>query len=202
MTGGRDDGGAMTGRAMTGPEIVFDPAPACWRPAGGDAEALCRAAVRAVAGSLPGLDLAGWELGLTMTDDPGIRALNREYRGIDRATDVLSFPLDRPPLTRSLPGRPVPDRPVPGGLLGDIVLSGDTLLRDAGRHGRTPADHLTHLVVHGMLHLLGYDHRTRADAARMESLEVAILAGLGVANPYAGPQMADSSRKPLEAENA
>ena len=76
------------------------------------------------------------------------------------------------------------------------------MLRDAGALGRTPADHLTHLAIHGMLHLLGYDHGTAAGAGRMEALEIAILAGLGIANPYAEPQMPDKSLKPLEAENA
>lgn len=178
---------------MTGPEIVFDPVPARWRRADGDAEALCRAAVRAVDRALPGLDLAGWELGLTIADDRHIRALNRDHRGIDRPTDVLSFPLDRPG-----PGRTGPA----GGLLGDIVLSGETVQRDAASLGRTPADHLTHLAVHGMLHLLGYDHGTAAGAERMEALEIAILAGLGIANPYAEPQMPDKPLQPLEAENA
>ena len=178
---------------MTGPEIVFDLAPACWRRADGDAESLCRAAVCAVTRALPGLDLAGWELGLTIADDARIRALNRDHRGIDRPTDVLSFPLDRPG-----PGRTGPA----GGLLGDVVLSGETVLRDAGVLGRTPADHLTHLAIHGMLHLLGYDHATAAEAGRMEALEIAILAGLGIANPYAGPQMPDNPLKPLETENA
>ena len=193
---------------MTGPDIAFDFAPGAWRPADGDAEALCRAAVRAVERALPGLDLAGWELGIALTDDPGIRALNRDHRGVDRPTDVLSFPLDRPEPDRRTPDRPAPEIPaglpggLPAGLLGDIVLSGETLRRDAGRLGRAPADCLTHLTVHGMLHLLGYDHETLSDAARMEGLEIAILAGLGVANPYAGPQMAESSLQPLETENA
>lgn len=198
---------------MTGPDIAFDLVPARWRPADGDAEALCRAAVRAVARALPGLDLAGWELGLTMTDDPGIRALNRDHRGIDRPTNVLSFPLDMPAPGSAAPDRNGPDRNgpkrnrpnrnrSPGGLLGDIVLSGETVLREAGCFGRPPADHLTHLVVHGMLHLLGYDHGTVSDAGRMEGLEIAILAGLGIANPYAGSHMADSSPEYLEAENA
>ena len=178
---------------MTGPEIVFDLAPARWRRADGDAEALCLAAVRAVGRALPGLDLTGWELGITIMDDPGIRALNRDHRGIDRPTDVLSFPLDKPG-----PGRTVPA----GGLLGDIVLSGETVLREAGGLGRTPADHLTHLVIHGMLHLLGYDHGTACETERMEELEIAILAGLGIANPYAEPQMPDNPLKPLEVENA
>ncbi|MCY3828399.1 MAG: rRNA maturation RNase YbeY [Rhodospirillaceae bacterium] len=189
---------------MTGPDIAFDVAPDGWRPDDGDAEALCRAAVRAVDRALPGLDLAGWELGIALTDDPGIRALNRDHRGVDRPTDVLSFPLDRPEPDRPAPGGIPGGIPgsLPVGLLGDIVLSGETLRRDAGRLGRAPADHLTHLVVHGMLHLLGYDHETLPDAARMEGLEIAILAGLGVANPYAGPQMAESSLQPLETENA
>ncbi len=188
---------------MTGPDIAFDFAPGGWRPADGDAEALCRAAARAVAGALPGLDLEGWELGIAVTDDPGIRALNRDHRGIDRPTNVLSFPLDRP-----APGPFAPDRNAsnrggpPGGLLGDIVLSGETVRREAESAGRAPADHLTHLAVHGMLHLLGYDHGTASGAERMEGLEIAILAGLGVANPYAGPQMAESSLRPLETENA
>ena len=183
---------------MTGPDIAFDFAPGGWRPTDGDAEALCRAAVRAVAGALPGLDLAGWELGIALTGDPGIRALNRDYRGIDRPTNVLSFPLDRP-----APGCGASKRGgLPAGLLGDIVLSGETLRREAESTGRPPADRLTHLVIHGMLHLLGYDHETLSDAARMEGLEIAILAGLGVANPYAGPQMAESSLQPLETEDA
>ena len=188
---------------MTGPEIAFDLVPARWRPAYGDAESLCRAAVRAVAGALPGLDLDGWELGLTMTDDPGIRALNRDYRGIDRPTNVLSFPLDRPVSGPFAPDLKAPDRDGPsGGLLGDIVLSGETVRREAESLGRTPADHLTHLVVHGMLHLLGYDHGTASDAERMEGLEIAILAGLGVANPYAGSHRVESSPEHLELENA
>ena len=183
---------------MTGPDIAFDFAPGGWRPADGDAEALCRAAVRAVAGALPGLDLDGWELGIAITDDPGIRALNRDHRGIDRPTDVLSFPLDRP-----APGPFAPDREgPPGGLLGDIVLSGETVRREAESAGRAPADHLTHLAVHGMLHLLGYDHETLSGAERMEGLEIAILAGLGVANPYAGSHRVESSPEHLELEHA
>ena len=187
---------------MTGPEIAFDIVPARWRPADGDAEALCRAAVRAVAGALPGLDLEGWELGIAMTDDPGIRALNRDYRGIDRPTNVLSFPLDRPASGGGASKRGGPPAGLPTGLLGDIVLSGETVRREAENLGRTPADHLTHLVVHGMLHLLGYDHGTASGAERMEGLEITILAGLGVANPYAGSHRVESSPEHLELENA
>ena len=197
---------------MTGPEIAFVLAPACWRPADGDAEALCRAAIRAVAGALPGLDLEGWELGLTITDDPGIRALNRDYRGIDRPTNVLSFPLDMPapgPVAQDTGARDTArditgqDRNGPsGGLLGDIVLSGETVQREAGSLGCPAADRLTHLAVHGMLHLLGYDHDTASGAERMEGLEIAILAGLGIPNPYAGPHGAERSPEHLELEHA
>ena len=183
---------------MTGPALAFGPCAACWKERHGDAEALCRAAVRATVRQLPGLDFAGWELGIAMTDDAGIRILNRDHRGIDRPTDVLSFPIDAP-----APGGGPPDRiGAPGGLLGDIVLSGETVLRDAAGLCRSPADHLTHLVVHGMLHLLGHDHESAAEAGRMEGLEIAILAGLGIANPYAGPHMPDMPRTSQEAENA
>ena len=188
---------------MPGPEIAFDLARTGWRSADGDAEALCRAAVCAVGRALPDLEFAGWELGLTITDDPGIRALNRDYRGIDKPTNVLSFPLDAPGSGRGEPGRAAPDRIGPaGGLLGDIVLSDETIRRECGGLGRAPADHLTHLVVHGMLHLLGYDHGTASEARRMEVLEIAILAGMGIANPYAEPHMPDTLLEPLEAENA
>lgn len=183
---------------MTVPQIAFDLAPNCWRIADGDAEALCRRAGRAAAAALPGLDLAGWELGLTITDDRAIRALNRDHRGLDRPTNVLSFPLDMPAPRGGDPDRNGP----PGGLLGDIVLSGETVLREADSLGRTPADHLTHLAVHGLLHLLGYDHGTASEAERMEELEIAILAGLGVANPYAGSQEAGHPLEHLELEHA
>ena len=97
----------------------------------------------------------------------------------------------------------MPDRIGPaGGLLGDIVLSDETVRREAGGLGRAPGDHLTHLVVHGMLHLLGYDHGTTSEAQRMEVLEIAILAGMGIANPYAEPHMPDTLLEHLEAENA
>jgi len=183
---------------MTVPQIAFDLAPTCWRTAEGDAEALCRAAIRAVARALPGLDMVGWELGLTITDDRAIRALNRDHRGFDRPTNVLSFPLDMPVPRGDAPDRNGP----PGGLLGDIVLSGETVLREADSLGRAPADHLTHLAVHGMLHLLGYDHRTASESERMEELEIAILAGLGVANPYAGSHEAGHLLEHPELENA
>lgn len=173
---------------MPGPEIAFNLASDGWRTAHGDAQALCRVAVCAVGREFPALNFSGWELGLTITDDPGIRILNRDHRGIDRPTDVLSFPLDAP--------APGPDGHTggrtgghTGGLLGDIVLSDETVLRDAGGLGRAPADHLTHLVVHGMLHLLGFDHETRSEARRMEGLEIAILARLGIANPYSQPHI-------------
>lgn len=114
------------------------------------------------------------EVCVVFTDDDRIRALNRRYRGRDAATNVLSFPA--PP--------PVPGKLGP--LLGDIVLARDTIVDEAAAAGLTIADHLTHLIVHGFLHLLGYHHDTDADAAVMEPLETAILAGLGIADPYAG----------------
>ena len=108
-------------------------------------------------------------------DDARQQRLNHAYRGIDRPTNVLSFPAwdaDDP----APPGAPV--------LLGDVVLAFETVAREAQEQGKIFADHLRHLIVHGVLHLLGYDHHVEREAADMERLETVILAGLGVPDPY------------------
>ena len=113
----------------------------------------------------------GMELSVLLTDDPAMAELNRAWRGKDGPTDVLSFPGDCRP---SQPTR----------LLGDIALSIDTLKADAARGGLSVTDHLAHLVVHGILHLAGYDHESAPEAAAMEKIEVEILDAMGIANPY------------------
>lgn len=112
---------------------------------------------------------------VTLTDDAAQRALNHTWRGKDASTNVLAFPAADPAI------------PPPGGaplLLGDVVLAYETVAREAAEQHKPLADHLRHLVVHGVLHLLGYDHTQPADAAAMEAREIAILAELGVPNPY------------------
>ena len=106
---------------------------------------------------------------LRFVDEAESRALNRRHRRKDRPTNVLSFVYDD----------------AHGATGGDIVLCAPVLRREAARQGKALAAHCAHLVVHGMLHLQGYDHQRAADAARMEAREVAILAGLGFADPYA-----------------
>ena len=179
---------------MPGPDIVFDMAPGLWRS--GDARALVQRAIEAVALAEGRRDFSGWEVGVTLTDEAAIRALNREHRGFDRPTNVLSFPLECPAPDAPRNGSPA------GGLLGDIVVSGETVDREAQAAVKQPADHLIHLIVHGMLHLLGYDHESDAEATEMERLEIAILAGLGIANPYAEPHMPSSSLESLETDDA
>ncbi|MGF1641217.1 MAG: rRNA maturation RNase YbeY, partial [Rhodospirillales bacterium] len=118
------------------------------------------------------------EVSVLLSDDDTVRRLNRDHRGQDRATDVLSFPDEGG--RRAVP--PPADRPL---VLGDIVVAYQTVAAEAAAEGKSLADHLSHLVVHGMLHLLGHDHRIDAEAAAMERLEAGILATLGVADPYA-----------------
>jgi probable rRNA maturation factor len=113
-----------------------------------------------------------------LTSDAEVRSLNAKWRGIDKATNVLSFPAPE----------------APGDLeqvevLGDIALACETVLREAAELGTTPAHHLQHLVVHGLLHLLGYDHENADEATEMEAIEVDILARLGIADPYAGQDL-------------
>ncbi|MGC2203579.1 MAG: rRNA maturation RNase YbeY [Stellaceae bacterium] len=115
------------------------------------------------------------EVGIVLTDAAEQQRLNRDYRGQDRPTNVLAFPAWQPG-TAIPPGAPL--------LLGDVVLALEVVVREATQYRKPVTDHLTHLVVHGMLHLLGFDHLTETGAAEMESLERSILAERGLPDPY------------------
>lgn len=116
-------------------------------------------------------------------DDARIKVLNADFREKDKATNVLSWPAEE----RATPGER-PDLPEPDfeGVieLGDIAISFDTCAREAHEAGKSMADHVTHLIVHGLLHVLGYDHISDTDAEIMEKTEVEILATMGVEDPY------------------
>ena len=106
-------------------------------------------------------------IALLLTDDAAIKALNAQFRGMDKPTNVLSFPSDE------------------DDFLGDIALARETAIREAEQDNISLRDHTAHLLVHGMLHLTGYDHETDIEASKMERLEIEVLQRLGVANPYA-----------------
>lgn len=135
-----------------------------WTTACPDHEKVCQAALDA------GLAITGkaGEVALLLTDDAEMHQLNRDWRGKDKPTDVLSFPADE----------------MEAPFLGDIAIGFGIASSDAGAREIALADHLTHLVIHGYLHLLGYDHMEDTEAAEMESLEVRALASLGIADPY------------------
>lgn len=141
-----------------------------------DEESLRALVDRAVGAALDvaAIDASHAELSLLFTDDEAVRALNAQWRGKDRPTNVLSFPVQA-----VSPGDPAPP------LLGDIVLARETVEREAALEGKPFDHHLTHLVVHGLLHLFGYDHQYERQARVMEGLEREILARLGMADPYA-----------------
>ena len=154
---------------------VTDPG---WDDSVPQAEALARrAAAAALAGArLPShLDGRVLELGLRLSDDAELRTLNRDYRHRDKPTNVLAFAL----LDEAVPASAAPV------LLGDVVVSRETMLAEARSRSKPAADHLSHLVVHGVLHLVGYDHQAAGEADIMEAREIAILAQLGVPDPYA-----------------
>ena len=115
-------------------------------------------------------------LTVTLTDDAAIQILNRDYRHKDKATNVLSFPM-----WNSLNEIPSDIDETP---LGDIIIAFETISREAKDQNKTLADHFSHMLVHGFLHLLGYDHIDDSDATIMESLEIKILKKLAIANPY------------------
>jgi probable rRNA maturation factor len=137
-----------------------------------NAAGIVRKAVRtaAIATSTPRAELA-----IVLTDDSAIHALNRDWRGQDKPTNVLSFPAARVPAGGKRTAM----------ALGDIVIAYETTAREARAERKPLANHLAHLAVHGFLHLVGYDHETVRDAKAMETFEVEILGGLGVPDPYA-----------------
>lgn len=164
-----------------------------WSTALPGSERLARRAAEAAWAALPADPAAPWsgpaELSLVLADDPTVQALNRTYRGRDAPTNVLSFAnLDAVDADRAL----APDDPV---LLGDVVLALETLLREADRQGKAPGDHLCHLTVHGLLHLLGFDHQEDTEADAMEDLERRVLDRLGIADPYAVPPRSDDTAR-------
>jgi probable rRNA maturation factor len=136
-----------------------------WTAALPGAEALVRVTAEATLAS-EGAEREG--LALLLTNDLAVRALNLRFRGQDKPTNVLSFPaptnIER--------------------FLGDVALAFETCAQEAARQGKPLAQHLQHLTAHGVLHLLGYDHMTDAEACEMEGLERTILAGLGIPDPY------------------
>lgn len=150
-----------------------------WLEAITDIEQLCECVVTKVLRE-QAPDLAEKaEVSVLLTDDEAIRELNRRWRGKDRATNVLSFPALREDACAAGEDAAPPQ-------LGDVALSFETLTREARESGVSLTDHLTHLLVHGTLHLLGLDHVEAVDAEAMERREIEILAGLGVADPYRG----------------
>jgi probable rRNA maturation factor len=153
-----------------------------WPPEA-DLRALAEKSIAATAAKAPALSKDG-EVSILFTDDAHIAELNAEWRGIAHPTNVLSFPAA--PVSTGWKG------PVP---LGDIVLGFETMTKEAAAAHLTLADHISHLLVHGLLHLVGFDHQDDAEAAAMESLETAVLAELGIADPYAGrePELIDTA---------
>jgi probable rRNA maturation factor len=132
---------------------------------------IARAAARAAL-AVAGLDAGHCDLSIAFADDTAVACLNRRWRSMDKPTNVLSFPAARPW----------------GGqhFLGDIVLAGGVVAAEACSQGKKLSRHVSHLVVHGVLHLLGHDHQEPAAARRMEELEIKALAMLGIADPYDG----------------
>ena len=134
--------------------------------------------------------LDGAELNILLTDDARIRRVNRDWRGFDKATNVLSFPAAPPDRIAKCPA------------LGDIVLAHETLAREAQEEGKSLDDHFSHLVIHGLLHLLGEDHETEAEADRMEALEIEALARLGIRDPYADSEPVAAAARPLARQSS
>lgn len=163
---------------MTSAEILVSVECPAWAEALPDAEERCRHVAAAALGAAGDLPDSVVELSVVLADDDMVRGLNRDWRGKDQPTNVLSFAaLDDE------------DAPQPEGaplLLGDVVLAYQTCAVEAVEQGKSLADHMAHLVVHGVLHLLGWDHEeSDEEAEEMEAMEISILAALGIPDPYA-----------------
>lgn len=138
-----------------------------------DAEATVAAAVAAAFAEAGLVALPDAELAVTLADDARVRTLNAEWREKDKPTNVLTFPAVEPDETADAP------------MLGDVILAFETVEREAREEGKALSDHVSHLVVHGVLHLFGYDHLDDDEAGEMEGVETRALARLGIADPYA-----------------
>ena len=148
-----------------------------WTKAEPDVEALVWRAAQAVLDAHE--DIEGNGIVILLADDDSVQALNRDFRQKDYATNVLSFPSVMSPGVN------------PEGQIGDIALAFGVCQREAAEQGKPLAHHLQHLVAHGVLHLLGYDHQDDAEAEAMEAFEREILAGLDIPDPYAEPASAE-----------
>ena len=154
-----------------------------WASAIVNVESVCQRAANAAFRACVGVESVQFEISLLLSDDKNLRALNKKYRGIDKPTNVLSFAnFDWKKASKSV---------VNPQLLGDVVISFETTLREAVQEGKRLEDHLSHLVVHGVMHLFGHDHEHHAEAATMETLETMTLAGLGIPDPYDGTEIVD-----------
>ena len=146
----------------------------CWQTEP-DVESVIHRAINAAA-EIAGADVGDAELAVMLTDDSGIRTLNNNWRGIDKPTNVLSFPALQP--TGTATPSDVPR------MLGDIAIAYETTRKEADDEQKPFDHHLSHLAVHGFLHLIGHDHENDDDAEAMEGLEQEILAHLGIPDPY------------------
>ncbi len=147
---------------------------AAWRTALPDARRVTRNAALAALASTA--ETAATELAVVLADDVLLRNLNSAYRGVDKATNVLAFSYAN--------SNPSPT-PFENDVLGDVVISLERAAEEAKDSDISLSEHLSHLVIHGVLHLLGHNHITDGDAKTMEELEIRTLAGIGIANPYA-----------------
>jgi probable rRNA maturation factor len=151
------------------------------------------AAAAAVAGAGYGhwLDSAQFhiEIAVRLTDDAEVQRLNRDYRAKDRPTNILSFPMLEPAQVAALGVNAAGDI-----LLGDLAIARETVVREAGDKSVSVEAHVAHLLVHGVLHLLGLDHGDDLSAETMEAIEIRVLAGLGIADPYAAGSPGEGER--------
>jgi probable rRNA maturation factor len=170
-------------------DISFSLESGDWETAATDVERLTEVAARAAFEAAEKPEILGGdtpvEMSLVLADDALVQTLNRDYRDKDKPTNVLSFALlddlddtdeDADDVLAREEGMPI--------LIGDVILAFETVQREAREQGKSIENHLTHLVIHGVLHLLGYDHQSDPDADRMERLETSILARMGIADPY------------------
>lgn len=161
-------------------EIAVSLQDAAWGEMLENPTSLAETAIRATLSRLDAVGSPGaaLEVSLLFADDAAVAELNQSYRGRSGPTNVLSFPNMDP--ARS----PADDDNLRPRLLGDVVLARQTIAREAAEQDKSLQNHTLHLIIHGLLHLLGYDHESEAEAEEMEAIEVAVLADLGIGDPY------------------